>query len=61
MAWVLISFNLVLAFVALPAAPVVQRCRARWAWRAGLVVFAVASLVCALAPALWVLVAVHGA
>ncbi len=43
-AWVLISFNLVLAFVALPAAPVVQRCRARWAWRAGLVVFAVTSL-----------------
>ncbi len=56
-AWVLISFNLVLALVTLPAAAFVQRRGARSAWRAGLVVFAAASLVCALAPSLWVLVA----
>lgn len=60
-AWVLIAFNLALALAALPATRLVQRRGARGAWRAGLVVFAAASVVCALAPALWVLVAARGA
>ena len=56
-AWVLISFNLALALAALPAARLVGGRGSRPAWLAGLAVFAGASLVCALAPALGVLVA----
>jgi MFS family permease len=55
-AWVLTSFNLVLALVAVPAAYVARR-RARAAFLAGAVVFATASLVCGLAPSFGVLVA----
>ncbi len=47
-AWVLTSFNLVLALVALPAAYVARR-RPRAAFVAGTVVFAAASLLCGLA------------
>jgi MFS family permease len=56
-AWVLISFNLVLALAALPAGALVRRRGVGLAWRGGLALFAVASLVCALAPDLGVLVA----
>jgi len=56
-AWVLTSFNLVLALAALPAAELVRRHGSARAWRAGIATFAAASLVCALAPALPVLVA----
>ena len=56
-AWVLISFNLALAVAALPAARLVRGRGSRPAWLGGLGVFAGASLVCALAPALGVLVA----
>lgn len=56
-AWVLVSFNLVLALVALPAAAVVRRGGAAAAWRLGIAVFALASLGCALAPNLELLVA----
>ena len=54
-AWVLTSFNLVLALVAVPAAYVSRR-RPREAFAAGVVVFALASLVCGLAPSFDVLV-----
>jgi predicted MFS family arabinose efflux permease len=54
-AWVLTSFNLVLALVALPAALVARR-RPRSAFVAGTAVFAAASLVCGLAPEFDVLV-----
>ena len=54
-AWVLTSFNLVLALVALPAALVARR-RPRASFLAGIVLFAVASLVCGLAPEFGVLV-----
>ena len=56
-AWVLTSFNLVLALVALPAAALVRRSSPVAAWRLGIVAFAAASLACALAPNLGVLVA----
>ncbi len=56
-AWVLTSFNLVLALVALPAAALVRRGSAVAAWRLGIVAFAAASLACALAPSLGVLIA----
>ncbi len=56
-AWVLTSFNLMLALVALPAAAIVRRGGAIAAWRLGIVAFAAASLACALAPSLGVLVA----
>lgn len=56
-AWVLTSFNLVLAVAALPAVALVRRGGAETAWRAGLLVFAAASLACAVAPTLEVLVA----
>ena len=56
-AWVLTSFNLVLAIVALPAAALVRRTSVIAAWRLGIVAFAAASLACALAPSLGVLVA----
>ena len=54
-AWVLTSFNLVLAVLAVPAAYVARR-RPREAFAVGVVVFAVASLACGLAPAFAVLV-----
>ena len=56
-AWVLTSFNLVLALVALPAAALVRRGSPVAAWRLGIVAFAAASLACALAPSLGALVA----
>jgi MFS family permease len=55
-AWVLTSFNLVLALVAVPAAYLVRR-RSRRAFLAGAVVFAAASLACALAASFELLVA----
>ena len=55
-AWVLTSFNLVLAVVALPAAFVARR-RPRTAFVAGTVVFAGASLACGLVPSFEGLVA----
>src|SRR5918992_3258550 len=55
-AWVLTSFNLVLALAAVPAAYVARR-RPRAAFVVGSVVFAAASLVCGLAPSFEVLVA----
>jgi predicted MFS family arabinose efflux permease len=54
-AWVLTSFNLVLAVLAVPAAYVARR-RPREAYLAGGVVFAGASLACGLAPSFEVLV-----
>ena len=54
-AWVLTSFNLVLAIVAVPAAYVSRR-RPREAFAVGVVVFAAASLTCGLAPSFDVLV-----
>ncbi len=55
--WVLTAYNLVLALAALPAAVLVARVGAARVAAAGLVVFAVASLACALAGSLGVLVA----
>ena len=54
-AWVLTSFNLVLAVVAVPAAYVSRR-RPREAFVVGVLVFAAASLACGLAPSFDVLV-----
>ena len=54
-AWVLTSFNLVLAVAAVPAAYVARR-RPREAFLAGVAVFGCASLVCGLAPSFEVLV-----
>ena len=54
-AWVLTSFNLVLAVVAVPAAYVSRR-KPRESFAVGVVVFACASLVCGLAPSFGVLV-----
>jgi predicted MFS family arabinose efflux permease len=54
-AWVLTSFNLVLAVVAVPAAYVSRR-RPREAFVVGALVFAAASLACGLAPSFDVLV-----
>lgn len=54
-AWVLISYNLVLALVAVPAAYLARRRPAR-AFVAGVLVFAAASLACGLAPSFGVLV-----
>lgn len=54
-AWVLTSFNLVLAVVAVPAAYVSRR-RPRESFALGVVVFAAASLACGLAPSFDVLV-----
>lgn len=59
--WVLISFNLVLALVALPAAALVRRRGTTLTWRVGIGLFAVASLACALAPSLGALVVARGA
>ncbi len=55
-AWVITSFNLVLALVAVPAALIGRR-RPREVCAVGLLVFAAASLACALAPSFEVLVA----
>ena len=55
-AWVLISFNVTLALAALPAVTAVRRRGVAPAWVAGLMVFAGASLACALAPGLAVLI-----
>jgi MFS family permease len=55
-AWVLTSFNLVLALVAVPAALLARR-RPRLAFLAGAVVFAAASLACGLAGSFELLVA----
>ena len=55
-AWVLTSFNLVLALVAVPAALLARR-RPRRAFVAGAVVFAAASLACGLARSFELLVA----
>jgi MFS family permease len=55
--WVLISFNLVLALVALPAAALVRGRGTAFAWRLGVALFALASLACAVAPSLEALVA----
>ena len=54
-AWVLTSFNLVLALVALPAAYLARR-RPREAFVVGTALFAAASLVCGLAPTFELLV-----
>jgi predicted MFS family arabinose efflux permease len=54
-AWVLTSFNLVLAVVAVPAAYVSRR-KPRESFAVGVVVFACASLACGLAPSFGVLV-----
>jgi MFS family permease len=54
-AWVLTSFNLVLAVVAVPAAYVSRR-RPRESYAVGVVVFACSSLVCGVAPSFEVLV-----
>jgi MFS family permease len=57
--WVLTSFNLVLAVVAVPAAYVARR-RPREAFGVGSLVFAGASLACGLAPSFAVLLAGRG-
>jgi len=55
-AWVLISYNLVLAAAAVPAAHAVRR-RPRSLCLAGLVVFSGSSLVCGLAHVFWLVLA----
>ena len=55
-AWVLTSFNLTLALVALPAAFVARRAP-RAVFAAGTLLFAAASLACGLAPSFAVLLA----
>jgi MFS family permease len=55
-AWVLTSYNLVLAVAAVPAAYLARR-RPRFLYVAGVLVFALASLACGLAPSFAVLVA----
>jgi MFS family permease len=54
--WALTSFNLALALAAVPAALLARRVGARAAFGGGLVLFAVASAACALAPGYWSLV-----
>ena len=58
-AWVLTSFNLVLALAALPAALIARRSPTA-AFMTGTIVFAAASLVCGLAPSFAVLVGARG-
>lgn len=60
-AWVLIAFNLVLALVAVPAARVCVRGDPAVATAAGLLGFAAATIVCAVAPSLGVLIAARAA
>ena len=55
--WVLTGYNLTLALAAVPAALLVRRTSTATLANAGLVVFAVASLLCAIAPSLGVLIA----
>ena len=59
-AWVLTLFNLVLALAAVPAAYLARRRAPALVCRAGLVVFAAASLGCALAPSFEVLLISRG-
>ena len=59
-AWVLTSFNLVLAVVALPAALIARRMPSTAAFTIGTIVFAAASFVCGLAPSFEVLVGARG-
>ncbi len=59
-AWVLTLFNLVLAVVALPAAHLARRWPARAVCTVGLIVFASASLACALSPSFAWLLAARG-
>jgi predicted MFS family arabinose efflux permease len=56
-AWVLISFNLVLALAAVPAARLWVRRDPVTAMPAGVIVFAIATTLCAVAPSLGVLIA----
>ena len=56
-AWVLIAFNLVLALGAVPAARVCMRWDPAAATAGGLIAFAAATTVCAVAPSLGVLIA----
>jgi predicted MFS family arabinose efflux permease len=60
-AWVLISFNLTLALVAVPAARVCVRWDPAAATAAGVIGFTAATTVCAVAPSLAVLVAARAA
>ena len=60
-AWVLIAFNLVLALAAVPAALVCVRGDPALATTGGLLVFAGATAMCAVAPSLGVLVAARAA
>ena len=55
--WVLTAYNLVLAVAAIPAARLVQRSSATRVGAGGLLVFALASLLCAVAPSLGALIA----
>ena len=54
--WVLTAFNIVLAALVVPAA-VISRSTPRATWGAGLIVFALASAACAVAPSVAVLIA----
>ncbi len=58
--WVLTLFNLVLALTALPAAYLARRRPTLLVYRGGLVLFAAASLACALAPSFGALLAARG-
>ena len=60
-AWVLIAFNLVLALVAVPAARVCVRGDPAAATAGGVIGFAAATTVCAVAPSLGVLIAARAA
>jgi predicted MFS family arabinose efflux permease len=60
-AWVLIAFNLVLALVAVPAARVCVRGNPATVTAGGLIGFAAATTVCAVAPSLGVLIAARAA
>ena len=60
-AWVLISFNLALALVAVPAARVCVRGDPASATAGGVIAFAAATTVCAVAPSLAVLIAARAA
>jgi MFS family permease len=60
-AWVLISFNLTLALVAVPAARVCVRGDPASATAGGVIGFAAATTVCAVAPSLGVLIAARAA
>jgi predicted MFS family arabinose efflux permease len=60
-AWVLIAFNLVLALLAVPAARLCVRGDPAVATAGGVIAFAAATTVCALAPSLGVLIAARAA